>query len=567
MEGTRARILRWFPVAIIGAAFVWSCVVIGLHRTEEAPAGAVTIRIGHWQLETSVREAIDTMARDYQKLHPEVRVVQDAIPETTYGQWVTTNLMGGTAPDLMEIGIALPEPLWISYQRRYFHPLTQYTAKPNPYNRGTPLEGVPLRQTFMDGMRSSYIEALQEYTKINLSQFGVRIFYNKPLLKKLTGLDEGPTDYRAFIAACEEIKKHTNAEGKPYVPIACSAYHFWMWEWMLADILTYPALKRADFNRDGYVGNDEEWVAFKSGRLSFDFPPYRARFKVMSEVSNEFQVGYTGLTRDDAVLLFAQQKAVFLPTGTWDSRSLQEQAKGSFEVGLIEFPRPTAQDSEYGKFVEGPLYEVPWVGFPFGIVRTSKHPDVALDFLLFLASQPNNDKFNRIIGWIPSIVGTTMDPLLEAFKPKLEGVYPCMNFGLGGETWVRWTQDYALFQVQQISYDELAKRFAPFYIEKGLKDFMEVQRDWRRTIRTDEEFLAGIRAKALIAEGGEAASLWVKYRSLTANRQVLPEIAHARQMALVTKGPDPKALGPYEHSPEVLARAKARLKGGRRPKS
>ncbi|MEK7475285.1 MAG: extracellular solute-binding protein [Candidatus Coatesbacteria bacterium] len=566
MGDTTARLKRWFPVFVIAAAFVWACAVIVLHRTAEAPEGTIVIRVGHWQLETSVREAFDTLARDYQKLHPNVRIVQDAIPETTYGQWVTTNLMGGTAPDLMEIGIGVTEPLWISYQRRYFHPLTQYTARPNPYNRGTPLENTPLRQTFADGMRSAYIEALQEYMKINLSQFGVRIFYNKGLLKKLTGLDEAPRDYHGFLAACEEIKKHTNAEGKHFVPIACSGYHFWMWEMMMADQVTYPALARADFNRDGYVGNDENWVAFKSGRLSFDFPAYRARFRMIRQISDEFQVGYTGLTRDDAVLLFAQQKAVFMPTGTWDSRSLQEQAKGSFEVGLMEFPRPTDQDPEYGEFIKGPLYEVPWVGFPFGIVRTSKHPDVALDFLLFLASQPNNEKFNRIIGWIPSVVGCTMDPLLEAFKPKLEGVYGAMNFGLGGETWVRWSQDYSLFQVNQIDYDELAKRFGPFYIEKGLKDFMEVNRDWRRTIRTDEEFLAGIRAKALLATGDEAASLWIKYRSLTAMRQVLPEVTHARLMALVTKGPDPKAVGPYEHSPEVLDRVRARLKGGRVPK-
>ena len=44
----------------------------------------------------SLAMLIDEMAREYRKTHPNVVIVQDAIPEGTYGQWVSTQLMGGT---------------------------------------------------------------------------------------------------------------------------------------------------------------------------------------------------------------------------------------------------------------------------------------------------------------------------------------------------------------------------------------------------------------------------------------------------------------------------------------
>ena len=39
-----------------------------------------------------------------------------------------------------------------------------------------------------------------------------------------------------------------------------------------------------------------------------------------------------------------------MTTGTWDARSLQEQAKGQFEVGIMDFPIPAADDPVYGAY-------------------------------------------------------------------------------------------------------------------------------------------------------------------------------------------------------------------------
>ncbi|MCG3147363.1 MAG: hypothetical protein PCFJNLEI_00802 [Verrucomicrobiae bacterium] len=543
--------IKWLrnsaALLVVAGAYVWAVIVIGSHRVKESPPGMITLRIGHWQLESGVRDAFNELAAEYQKLHPNVRVVQDAIPESTYGQWVTTQLMGGTAPDLMQVGLGLPGPVWLGYFKRYFVPLSSVANQPNPYNAGTELEGVPLRQTYRDGLRAAYVPEIQEYMSLSLAQFGVRLMYNRDLLQKLTGRAEAPTELREFLAVCAQIKAHGLA------PIAASKYHFWMWQGKVFDVLTYPALRQGDFNRDGSMGNDEVYAAFQAGLLSMQYPPYRASFQLMREITDHFQTGYTGLTRDEAVFLFAQQRAVFLATGTWDFRSLETQAKGVFEVGITDFPRPAATDPVYGEFVEGPAYEAAqFVGFPFGVTRTSRHPDVAVDFLLFLASQKQNERLNRIIGWIPAINGAAMDPALAKFEPQLEGVYGAMPLQLGGETSIKWMQLMSLYQINQISYDELARQYEPFYKERGLLDFQEARRDWRRALANNEQFLAGIRAAALLADAARTPGAWLKYRTLTLQWQLLPEIAQARQLRLVEEGPAGGAVAPYEYTAAVV---------------
>lgn len=551
----------YFALLVVAVTYLWSAAAIVSYRAKSAPPGAIVLRLGHWQLEASVREAINQMAEEYRRqVNPNVYLVQDAIPEGTYGQWVSTQLMGGTAPDILQVGMMLPGNIWLSYYQRFFVPLGKYVERPNPHNVGTDHEGVPLRKTYKDGMKTSYVDEMQEYMSIPLAQFGTRMFYNRDLLRRLTGLEKPPEEYRAFLEVCEKIRSQVGPDGKYYTPIANSGYHFGMMGGVMWDPLTFRAIEKADFNRDGSVGNDEQFVAFRTGRLEFDFQPYRARFKMIEELTRHFQSGYTGLTRDEAVFLFAQQRAVFMSTGTWDARSLQEQAKGQFEVGVMNYPFPTPDDPFYGPVAPARPREQVGTGFQFGITRTSKHPDVALDFLLFLASKRGNQQLNQIIGWIPAIQGTETDPLLRAFEPNIVGIYGAMNFTLGGETVVKWNQLHAMFQVGQKTYEQFAAEYKPFYLERGLVDYKEQSRDWRRGMQRNELFLAGIRARALFGvEGEEATTEWIRYRALTANRQVWAEIDRSRQLKLMEKGIDKDAAGPYEYKPAVLAAVRKRL--------
>ncbi len=539
------------PWIVIGLVLLWALVSIGMRRRETVAADTVSIRIAHWQLEAGAREGLAEAAAEYEKLHPNVRIVQEAIPESTYGQWMSTQLMGGTAPDILQAGM-VDAPLMTAFYTRYLLPLTSYVTRPNPYNAGTDLEKTPLLLTFKDGMRRSFIDETQEFMTIPLAMVSLRLFYNKTLLKELTGSDEVPKDYRAFMKVCEKIRSQKQPNGQPYVAIAGSRYHFARWEDSMAKPLTSGALREIDFNRDGRFSKDEMFMGFASGKIDFSDPSYRASFKMVDELTKEFPSGWSGLGRDEALFNFAQQKAVFTAAGIYETGGMQEQAGGKFELGVVDFPVPAPSDPEFGSIIQGPRYEQPDGSMPMAVTRTSRHPDVAVDFLLFMTSRKQNEKFNKRLKWIPMIIDADIDPFLRIFEPNLDGVLPAFDPTIGAESFVRWSQLYSLFQIHQMSYKDMADQFTSFYSTTGREDFREFLRNRRRAQLQDEQLAVGLREAAQSKSGVASQVDWIKYRNIVFMRQMEGD------KTLITQGfvfTDPEALKRqtfYKYTPKAL---------------
>jgi ABC-type glycerol-3-phosphate transport system substrate-binding protein len=539
------------PWVLIGVVFLWSAISIGMRRHEKVASDAISIRIAHWQLEVGAREGLAEAAAEYEQLHPNVRITQEAIPESTYGQWMSTQLMGGTAPDIVQAGM-VEGPLMTAFFIRYFLPLSSYVSRPNPYNAGTDLEGTPLILTFKDGMRRSFIDEAQEFMTIPLALVSLRLFYNKSLLKRLTGSDEVPRDYRAFLKMCQKIRAQKQPNGQPYVAIAGSRYHYVRWEDSMVKPLTYGALREIDFNRDGRFSKEEMFMGFMSGKVDFSNPAYRASFKMVEEITQEFPHGWSGLGRDEALFNFAQEKAVFTAAGIYEAGGILEQAEGKFEVGVADFPVPSRADPAYGSLIQGPRYEQPDGSMPMAVTRSSRHPEVAVDFLLFLTSRQQNEKFNRRLKWIPIIIGAEMDPFLRIFEPNLEGVLPAFDPAIGGESLIKWSQLYSLYQIHQISYEDIAHQFKRFLTTTGREDFREYLRNRRRSQLQDEQLAVGLRQTAEAETGIKSKVNWIKYRNIVFTRQMEGD------KTLITQGfvfTDPEALERqtfYKYTPAAL---------------
>ncbi len=563
-----AFVKKWYALIVVLGAFVWSAAAIMARRVEEAPPGTAVIRMGHWQLEPLVREAIDEMGKRYAKMRWErdgvrVMIKQDPIPESTYGQWMSSQMMGGTAPDIIECGM-LPGNVLIGYYSRYFYPLTQYVSQPNPYNAGNQFSNTAWRATFKDGMRTSYVEEVQEYMLVPLSQFGQRIFYNRDLLRRLTGLEEPPKSWQEFKKVCEQIKSQQMGNGQYYTPIAASSYHFNMWDWMMADALSYGVVRKVDYSRDGTVDNLELFTAMREGRVNFNIRPYEAKYGLIRDLTKFFQPGFTGLGRDEGVFLFAQERAVFLPSGTWDQGALREQAKGVFEMGIMNFPRPMKDDPDYGDVVEGPTYERPQGGFPFGITRMSKHPEIALDFLHYLSSREVNEEFNKRIGWIPAVLDTKVTDDLREFEPNLKGVYGGAQFTLGGDTITKWDQLYALYKVDQLEFADMMKQFGEVYTKRGLEEFMEMVRNDRRGLPGDERVVAALRAQMVNAREHGAPEAVAELEAARYRRMLLSRVmgrgAHQAMLMRIQRGNSPFSAGePYAMSEEAKQAAREQI--------
>ncbi len=412
-------------VAILLASIIYAMVRVAYNEATYKAPDVTTIRICHWQLEAGFRDALQELIDEYEQLHlkrtgKKIRVMQLPVSERGYSQFVNTGLIGGTAPDIIEKGFAkgATDP---AYTARFFSPLGQYLDEPNPYNAGTPLEGVPWKDTFFDGLQAAYDRQLLDHYYVPFSMFTVRIYYNRDLYRQILGTDRTPASYQEFLDVCQRIREHGQSKGLPIVPVAGSKYQGDLFRRRYETPFLFELISQTDDDFTGSVDAMESYLAYRQGRWSFESPRFMAAWKCMLEVSKNFQDGWLAAQRDDAVFLFVQSRAVMTASGSWDAPSIKKQVAGQFEVGVFDFPMPT-DHPEYSKFVAGPATEASIKGgIPWAICRQSRRQELCVDFLRFCTTRAKNESFNQSITWLPVVLGAKLTPDLEPFRPRIEG--------------------------------------------------------------------------------------------------------------------------------------------------
>jgi raffinose/stachyose/melibiose transport system substrate-binding protein len=461
----RGSLVGWFFVFL---AFVASSVHVLKSFLQEKSENKKIIRIAHTQLEPGNREALEAVAKEYSKIHPDVEIRQVPIGERGYGSWMTTRLIGKTAPDIMEIGAgtgqAAIDPNTLNQLfLRYFLPLSEEIIKPNPYNKGTFLENVPWRFTFYDDMEAGYIVALQDYYKVPASATSIRVFYNKALLKETTGLDKPPEDFRQFLSACEKIKAYGLEHHQTLVPIAGSGQNSTYFFDKISQMVNTSLLDVVDNNMDGEISVDESAVALVNGSVDFHDPRLKAMYQGKEYFMKQFQPCFFAADRTDAAFLFFQKKAVMVAIGIWDALAYLREV--DFDVGIADFPLPSKTDPEFGAFVKGPVVEEIRGIFAFSVTRSSEYPDIALDFLKFMSSMRMNDLLNRISKWVPMIRGNVPDPMIEAFWPHLDGVKAGIMLNIGSLNSMTLQEITNLQFVGRTNFDDYMKRYQNKFLD------------------------------------------------------------------------------------------------------
>ena len=303
-------------------------------KKDELIFGKKVIRIAHWQLELGVVDALDKMAKMYEKENPDVKIIQLPVPEKAYAQWTVTQLIGRTAPDLIELGMFDVK----SYLGRFFVPITAEVCAPNPYNADNPeLKDVPWKETFTDGLQNCYYPELLDYYAVGLSQFTVRLFYNKTLFMEILGTDKAPKNLAELIESCDKIQAYTkrrNEEVKAYnrknspkkdtiviYPISSSKYQVKLFRYRYASVLTADRCLELDMNYDGYTSQPERLSAMLTGDLLFEDEKYKVGLEVVKSLSNYFNPGFMSTGREDAGFAFVQGRAAMITSGSWDAGS------------------------------------------------------------------------------------------------------------------------------------------------------------------------------------------------------------------------------------------------------
>ncbi len=495
MSKTKPFVSKYLGAAILLGAMLYAVVTV-IHNglTYDAP-DVTTLRICHWQLEAGFREALQLLIDDYEKAvaartGEKVKVLQVPISERAYSQYVNTGLIGDMAPDIIEKGKAetAEDP---SYVARFFLPLGEHVTKPNPYNEGTPLQGLPWKETFFDGMQGAYDEQLLDYYYIPFSMFTIRIYYNKDLYREILKRDEPPASYADFMEVCSRIKAHAGRTGQPLVPLASSKAQGDYFTWKYQVPFWRELASRCDMDFDGHATSFETYFGMRRGLWSFKSPALLATAACLMEIASNFSDGWLAAQRDDALFMFAQRRAVMMASGSWDAQSIIDQTRESFELGVFGFPMPT-DHPEFGKYVKGPASEAgSRGGIPWTINKKTPRPDLCIDFLQYCTTARGNERFNRRITWLPVVRGVRIvDEKLKAFKPILHGYTGHFDYNISTAVSLldqgnRWT-----IYAGQMTADEHAEQLQEMYDRTAESGYLKKLDQLRRTNRNMERVVA-----------------------------------------------------------------------------
>lgn len=412
------RLLAFLPYALLLGAFAWSLLHVARRGRPAADDGRPVIRVGHWLMHAGMRESFDEAIAAYEKIRPDVRVEQIAVPVRTYSSWLRTRLVGGNAPDLTGL-LRIDE----EQVTRNFIPLDEWLAEPNPHNAGTALEGARWIDTFVDGLdnvRQTYGAVSGLTVGANIQINTQRLYYNKDLLRRVTGSDEPPADFAAFRALGEKVAAYNARTGARITPVAsCGPYANYLFGALLPSQTQRLAVDRSP-SLNFYYAHHELALSFLRGELGYREPALRASLELMRDVTALMPTGFMQLQRDDALFAYMQQQALMLYAGSWDYGVLVRD--GDFSTGVTRLPLPGADHPRYGAFVLGPTSEA--AGYPegvFAIARTSPHPEIALDFLRFLTSRPVAERFTARTHRISAIRTTPPPPDAPELAPSLDG--------------------------------------------------------------------------------------------------------------------------------------------------
>lgn len=489
---TAGQVLNGAGLTLLAACFLIAAFRILSRTAQEFDSDTRVLRFAHWQLEGGIRDAFDELAREYEAIHPGVVIKQIAIPERIWKNWTTTQLVGGTPPDLIEIGLGITT----SQTSRFFRPITEYVEQPNPYNRGTKLETVPWRATFHDNLESS--TSMDCY---GVSPFAAtyRAFYNLELLRKYSGSEVPPESLTDFLNLCEAIRIQTGTEGRPIYPIAGSTYTgYILFDRMMA---TQTQRLAVELNPTGSFAlrPEEFYLSYLKGRWSFQDPPLQDALTLIKRLGREMTPGFLSLSREDAMFYFIQGRTLMMPTGSFDITSVRSQADFPIVVGPI--PSPDPDHPVYGRNMINKAAESGLRTYgSFGITTDSSQPDLALDFLRFLTSQKGNQTFARVSRWLPVIRGVEVDDEIVPFLPDRSGFPPGPGFRWGGGIETRRVTETQIHELLSDSSDPIV-----FAEDVGIPYARAMRRDldtttirWSRNLMRDDGALGAYEFLALM---------------------------------------------------------------------
>ena len=418
-DNNNKKMFQNLGLIMAGLFYIVSCVMVYINTTggKILNSDIETITFAHWQLEDGFREGYAEAIKQFEEYKKsqgqKVKVVQTTVPFRGYTQWFLTQLIGGDPADIIELRGAS------ALRNRYFVPLSRYIGNPNPFNAGTPMSGVPWKDTFIDNMNGGLDSSFGEYFGIGAFTATYRVYVNINLLEKATGSRKLPKTLKQWMDACAKMREYGEKIGKSIIPIGVRGFDKGTLYYLFQN---YFSQTNSDLN-DKISQNCspdlsayDVWQQLAENKL--DKEKLLAAVDIVREIGQNFGAGFMATDLEQTKFLFFSGKVGFFPEGTWNAYSMVKNAP--FEVAIMQLPT-IAQDHKYSKyFVGAPTEQGARISCLFGIPKASKNFDLALEFLQFVSSwKINNMIMVDYCKWLPAVRKAQYKGILKYCKPQI----------------------------------------------------------------------------------------------------------------------------------------------------
>ncbi|MBN2641598.1 MAG: extracellular solute-binding protein [Victivallales bacterium] len=438
------------------------------------------IIIGHWQLEDGFRHGLDQVIKDYEKMKAaqgqKVKVIQSTVPGRGYQQWFVTQMISGDPTDIIQLRCSS------QMKAQYMVPLSDYIGAPNPYNKGTPLEGIPWKDTFVDGMNSSLDPVYADYFGIGSFFHVMRVYVNKDLLKKATGSDKMPQTFDEWMDTCRKMREYGEKEQTPIIPIGMTGVGKGM---LLGLFIQYFSQLNGHINDFGSVFRnwdaDSIFSLMADGKL--DWRRLLAAVELIKEAGQNFGDGFITADQEQVKFLFFAGKVGFYFQGTWDAWSMIKNSP--FEVEVITIPI-IGSTNRYSCHFTGEISEQGvGVGGQFGIPKAGKNFDLSLDFLRYMTSYNVNQKMMmEHCKWPPAVIKAKYEGIMKKFEPiagdARKTIYPPFFVTARSQTKMAEILEYIIVKQLPDSQDYFLRQFKTELIPMMLNELEDAKDDAER---------------------------------------------------------------------------------------
>ena len=281
-----------------------------------------------WTVRTAehpnVARVILTLAEEFTEMYPNIEITFTDIPRMAgpeYETWLTTQVLAGTAPDLVSADSTLMAKGWAL-------PIGEYLDQPNPFIKGNERWRDAFYPNFMESLR--YVDGLEYCAPIRAiyPAMTIGLVYNKDYIRENN--IPVPTNW----AELKEVSKLLKDTGTGLSPWPRDAYlgNVWALPMQILPPLLQGLAPEMDLNGDGLIDVQEGLEAYEKGLIGVRTPIYETAINEALAL-NETMI--EGFSTSDVGAMFKQGGLFLQYQGAWDFSRYQNDPAIDFELGFL----------------------------------------------------------------------------------------------------------------------------------------------------------------------------------------------------------------------------------------